>query len=191
MSGIPRSDRAKARPGVLILQHCAYFFSSIGLRLIGLQVFFCSPKGTPPPRFRETEEADFLVSHLRLHVLSGLREREMNMSTILGDVEYVNGTKTVEGEERWVLRDDANSLGEWQRESAVEHWEGACVPRPDDVGLIIAVVQLCGRCYPIYFGRHIEGVLRVLGRIIRRGRAGTETAAVTQKFTTGIFSKAP
>ncbi|KAI0335636.1 hypothetical protein GY45DRAFT_1317006 [Cubamyces sp. BRFM 1775] len=78
-------------------------------------VFFCtlSPE---PVEFRKPVEEDYLGSHLRRHVFTQLPAREADVSAILSDVPS-------EQRERYLLRDAANPLGDWQRNEAIEHWK--------------------------------------------------------------------
>ncbi|KAI0036731.1 hypothetical protein K488DRAFT_75740 [Vararia minispora EC-137] len=79
-------------------------------------VFFCSPS-TKPIIFRQAIQADYLGSHLRANVLAHLDStREVRAEVITGDIrgqEY----------EKWIIKDAANKLNEWQKPSALEHWK--------------------------------------------------------------------
>jgi len=75
--------------------------------------------------FREATAADFQGSRLRQHVLSGLPKRELDSKHLLGSD---NDPKLLEeGTDKWILRDDYNPLGAWERADSVEHWTGVCL----------------------------------------------------------------
>lgn len=84
-----------------------------------MQVFFCTPS-KQPLTFRPAEDADYLNSHLRRHVLSTLPRREVNLAHVLGDVPLVSESD----KDAWVLTDAKNPLGDWQKEEAMKHWKG-------------------------------------------------------------------
>jgi hypothetical protein len=77
-----------------------------------VQVFFCSPS-TKPLSFRSPTETDYAGSYLRAKVFDTLREREVDMKLIRGDI--IN-------EDNWVLNDTSNRLNEWQKSDALDHW---------------------------------------------------------------------
>jgi hypothetical protein len=91
-----------------------------------VQVFFCSASSSAPAlRFRRATNGDYLGSHLRRHVLAALPQREVEPGRILGDMPYTpEADLHIEDEEKWILRDGANRLAEWQQPSSVEHWNG-------------------------------------------------------------------
>ena len=78
-------------------------------------MFFCTPS-SDPLEFRKAKNSDFLGSHLRRHVLSGLPDRESDISAIGQDLPE-------EKRERLILKDAMNPLGEWQQKEAVHHWK--------------------------------------------------------------------
>jgi hypothetical protein len=74
------------------------------------------------PTFRSASERDYLSSHLRRHVLGAFARREVELSKILGLDEEPDLLE--DGEEKWILRDGANRLEEWQQPDAIELWTG-------------------------------------------------------------------
>ncbi|EIW61205.1 uncharacterized protein TRAVEDRAFT_56579 [Trametes versicolor FP-101664 SS1] len=78
-------------------------------------VFFCtlSPQ---PLEFRRPVDADFLGSYLRRHVFLQLPEREADLSEVIDSIP-------VDGREKYLLKDGANPLGEWQAKEAIGHWK--------------------------------------------------------------------
>ena len=80
-------------------------------------VFFCSPAGKPLD-FRPAVEADFLDSWLRYYMLGQLMDNEVTEKEVAGGVPQEEVPK-------WVLTDEDNRLGQYQRQSAIEHWKCA------------------------------------------------------------------
>lgn len=81
------------------------------------------PLSSAPPTFRSASKADYLDSHLRRNILNSFATREVQPSKILGlDLEP---NLLEEGEEKWILRDEASRLAEWQYPDVLEHWAGA------------------------------------------------------------------
>ena len=78
------------------------------------------PQSSTPPTFRSASKEDYLGSHLRRHVLGAFARREVQASRILGLDEEPQ--LPMDREERWILRDGANRLAEWQQADAIEHW---------------------------------------------------------------------
>ncbi|KAI0353003.1 hypothetical protein OH77DRAFT_1407713 [Trametes cingulata] len=78
-------------------------------------VFFCT-LSSEPLEFRRPVNADYLGSYLRRHVFSHLHEREANVSAVVAEIPQ-------DERERYVLKDAANPLGEWQEKEAVGHWK--------------------------------------------------------------------
>lgn len=87
-----------------------------------MKVYFCALQSSPPT-FRSASKADYLSSHLRRHTLSAFETREVQPSQILGLDQEPD--LLGEGEEKWILRDGANRLEEWQMPDVLEHWIGA------------------------------------------------------------------
>ncbi|KAF8511513.1 S-adenosyl-L-methionine-dependent methyltransferase [Gautieria morchelliformis] len=83
-------------------------------------VFFCTPLSSTAPTFRSASEGDYLSSHLRRHVLGAFARREVERNQILGVDKEPDLLE--DGEEKWILRDGANRLEEWQQPDAIEHW---------------------------------------------------------------------
>ncbi|KAI0750969.1 S-adenosyl-L-methionine-dependent methyltransferase [Daedaleopsis nitida] len=78
-------------------------------------VFFCTPS-SEPFKFRKAITSEYLGSHLRRHVLSSIGEREVDISTVGADLED-------DKKERYILKDMANPLSEWQNKEAIGHWK--------------------------------------------------------------------
>ena len=83
------------------------------------QVIFCSVSPRPLS-FRPAVESDYLNSYLRKRVLSSLPDREVDVVRIIGDSSLVPGGD----DNKWLLTDLRNPLGEWQNTEALEHWKG-------------------------------------------------------------------
>ncbi|KAG8844474.1 hypothetical protein FRB91_002595 [Serendipita sp. 411] len=70
--------------------------------------------------FRRAGDQDYLKSWLRYAVLSSMLDREVTK-------ERITGLKSETGDslngEAWILTDKNNRLGEWQQDSAIEHWD--------------------------------------------------------------------
>jgi len=64
--------------------------------------------------------SDYLNSYLRERVLSSLPEREVDVVRIKGDSLLVPG----DDDDKWLLTDLRNLLGEWQQNEALGHWKG-------------------------------------------------------------------
>jgi hypothetical protein len=88
------------------------------------QVIFCSASPRPLS-FRPAVELDYLNSYLREHVLSSMPEREVDVARITGDSSLVPGD-----DDRWLLTDLKNLLGEWQKIEALGHWKGWLLFKP-------------------------------------------------------------
>jgi len=85
-------------------------------------VYFCN--SAPALAFRAPNESDFLGSPLREHILSTIDKREVPHADIRGNASAPAGKPLpgIEGEQRWVLNDGDERLGEWQQGSGLEHW---------------------------------------------------------------------
>jgi len=81
------------------------------------------PHSSTLATFRAASKIDYLSSHLRRHVLSAFAKREVQPSKILGLDQEPDLLE--EGEEKWILRDGANRLEEWQQPDVIEHWTSA------------------------------------------------------------------
>ena len=121
-AGIISSDSAKAVVLTLrsVFPQCRAFYDSMeppadALNEFQNWVFFCTPS-SDPLEFRAAISSDFLGSYLRRHVLSSLSEREGDISTLGSDL-------VGEKRERFILKDMANPLGEWQQKDALHHWK--------------------------------------------------------------------
>ena len=81
------------------------------------QIIICSP-APPPLTFRPPVSNDYLGNKLRQHLFSSWHSREIPLRTALGsaylELDFVQSTL--------LLRDVSNKLGEWQEQSAREHW---------------------------------------------------------------------
>ena len=62
-------------------------------------------------------------------MLSNFHERELNLAPIRGDLEY-------RSPKEWVLTDERNPLGAWQREGALAHWQSMSF-QPSDLWKIL------------------------------------------------------
>ncbi|KIM27045.1 hypothetical protein M408DRAFT_172974 [Serendipita vermifera MAFF 305830] len=84
-------------------------------------VFFCQKNNgeeTPSQvNFRKPRESDYLRSRLRKTILSTVLDREVPEDAITG----LSGDSPMGGKE-WILTDGHNRLGDWQHDTAVEHW---------------------------------------------------------------------
>ncbi len=89
------------------------------------QVFFCTPS-SEPLQFRKAKDSDFLGSYLRQHVLLRINEREGDISTIGDDL-------SVEQREKFILKEIANPLVDWQQKEAIEHWKIMRSVLPNDI----------------------------------------------------------
>ncbi|KAI0677382.1 hypothetical protein C8Q78DRAFT_1002534 [Trametes maxima] len=78
-------------------------------------VFFCtlSPE---PIEFRQPVDADYLGSYLRRHVFAHLPQRELDLSRVTDAIPEAE-------RERYLLKDAANPLGDWQAKEAIGHWK--------------------------------------------------------------------
>ncbi|PIL37308.1 hypothetical protein GSI_01001 [Ganoderma sinense ZZ0214-1] len=121
-AGIISSDSAKAIVLTLrsVFPQCRAFYDSMEPSADAFNefqnwVFFCTPS-SDSLKFRAAVSSDFLGSYLRRHVLSSLPEREGDISTLGSDL-------SAETRERFILKDTANPLGEWQRKDALHHWK--------------------------------------------------------------------
>ena len=98
------------------------FCAGVQVRKLTLwQVFFCSVSRSPLT-FRTPIEDDYLHSHLRHFVLSGLDKREIPISRIRNANALSKGA-----EKALVLTDINNKLDEWQRHDALEHWKSRSI----------------------------------------------------------------
>ncbi|TBU33178.1 S-adenosyl-L-methionine-dependent methyltransferase [Dichomitus squalens] len=86
-------------------------------------VFFCTPS-SEPLEFRKAVASDFLGSYLRRHILSSLEERE-------GDISGLGTDISEDKRERFILKDLANPLGDWQQKDAIHHWKIMRAVLPD------------------------------------------------------------
>ncbi|KAI0775948.1 S-adenosyl-L-methionine-dependent methyltransferase [Trametes elegans] len=86
-------------------------------------VFFCT---LSPERveFRRPVDADYLGSYLRRHVFNNIPEREADVSVVVDAIPE-------DDRERYLLKDSANPLGEWQQKEAIAHWKIMRAVLPD------------------------------------------------------------
>ncbi|KAI0082391.1 hypothetical protein K474DRAFT_1611352 [Panus rudis PR-1116 ss-1] len=77
-------------------------------------VFFCTPSSNPL-EFRSPTDADFLASFLRERMLSTLLDREIPIARVANNLSESDIPK-------YVLKDDANPLVDWQQREALHHW---------------------------------------------------------------------
>ncbi|KAI0638350.1 hypothetical protein C8Q77DRAFT_1090690 [Trametes polyzona] len=121
-AGILESDSAKAIVNTLqaTFPQCRAFYDSLqqshNVTSEFLNwVFFCT-LSSEPLEFHKPKESDFLGSYLRRHVLTQLPEREADLSEVIDSIP-------ADKRERYLLKDGANPLGDWQQKEAIGHWK--------------------------------------------------------------------
>lgn len=106
----------------LVRRYCPFIiYKSNVYKYFITQVFFCTPSSSPLT-FRPAQQADYLSSYLRRHVLGVLEQREIKEELVLGTAADTSLGRSDKSE--WVLTDARNPLGAWQNQGALEHWKG-------------------------------------------------------------------
>ncbi|KAF9268195.1 S-adenosyl-L-methionine-dependent methyltransferase [Marasmius fiardii PR-910] len=82
-------------------------------------VFFCTMRPDTPITFRKSDMTDYLGSHLRKHMMTTLKGREVDLDILRKSMERI---EQEEGRETKILTKAHNPLGRMQNEQAAKHW---------------------------------------------------------------------